>query len=148
MTNAAPQFNFKRRRGPLPITIGILFVIGTALVSLSGFYADWLWFKSVHFTSVWSTVLLTKATLFVAAGLITATLVISNVLIAYKRRPLYVPMTIEADNLERYRAQIEPIKKWVLFGLSGALFYFAGSSGSLLWSTWLLFKNGYLIFCL
>ncbi len=141
MTNAAPQFNFKRRRGPLPITIGILFVIGTALVSLSGFYADWLWFKSVHFTSVWSTVLLTKATLFVAAGLITATLVISNVLIAYKRRPLYVPMTIEADNLERYRAQIEPIKKWVLFGLSGALFYFAGSSGSLLWSTWLLFKN-------
>ncbi|MEY4282635.1 MAG: hypothetical protein RL467_191, partial [Actinomycetota bacterium] len=116
MTNAAPQFNFKARRGPLPITIGILVAIGVALVSMSGFYADWLWFKSVNFTSVWSTVLVTKVVLFVAAGLITAALILLNIIIAYKRRPLYVPMTIEADNLERYRAQIEPIKRWVVLG--------------------------------
>jgi uncharacterized membrane protein (UPF0182 family) len=141
MTNAAPQFNFKARRGPLPITVGILVAIGVALVSMSGFYADWLWFKSVNFTSVWSTVLVTKVVLFVAAGLITAALILLNIIIAYKRRPLYVPMTIEADNLERYRAQIEPIKRWVVLGLAVALFYFAGTSGSLLWSTWLLFKN-------
>ena len=141
MTNSAPQFNFKRRRGPLPITIGILAVIGVALVSLSGFYADWLWFKSDNFTSVWSTVLLTKVSLFIASGLITAVLVLFNVLVAYKRRPLYVPLTVEADNLERYRSQIEPIKRWVFVGLGAALFYFAGTSGSTLWTTWLLFKN-------
>ena len=98
-SNATPQFNFKRRRGPLPITIGILFAIGIALVSMSGFYADWLWFKSVNFTSVWSTVLVTKIALFFATGLLTAALVLFNIIIAYKQRPLYVPMTIEADNL-------------------------------------------------
>ena len=141
MTNVAPQFNFKARRGPLPIVIGVLVAIGVALVSVSGFYADWLWFKSVNFTSVWSTLLLTKIGLFVVAGLITAALILFNIIIAYKRRPLYVPMTVEADNLERYRAQIEPIKRWVVLGLAVALFYFAGTSGSLLWSTWLLFKN-------
>ena len=141
MTNVAPQFNFKARRGPLPIAIGVLVAIGVALVSVSGFYADWLWFKSVNFTSVWSTLLLTKIALFVVAGLITAALILFNIIIAYKRRPLYVPMTVEADNLERYRAQIEPIKRWVVLGLAVALFYFAGTSGSLLWSTWLLFKN-------
>ena len=141
MTNVAPQFNFKARRGPLPIVIGVLVAIGVALVSVSGFYADWLWFKSVNFTSVWSTLLLTKIVLFVVAGLITAALILLNIIIAYKRRPLYVPMTVEADNLERYRAQIEPIKRWVVLGLAVALFYFAGTSGSLLWSTWLLFKN-------
>ena len=141
MTNVAPQFNFKARRGPLPIVIGVLVAIGVALVSVSGFYADWLWFKSVNFTSVWSTLLLTKIALFVVAGLITAALILFNIIIAYKRRPLYVPMTVEADNLERYRAQIEPIKRWVVLGLAVALFYFAGTSGSLLWSTWLLFKN-------
>lgn len=141
MTNSVPQFNLKRRPGPLAITIGILFAIGIALVSLSGFYADWLWFKSVNFTSVWSTVLLTKATLFVGAGLITSFLILSNIIIAYKRRPLYVPMAVEADNLERYRGQIEPIKRWVVLGLGVALFYFAGTSGSMLWSTWLVFKN-------
>ena len=141
MTNVAPQFNFKARRGPLPIAIGILVAIGVALVSVSGFYADWLWFKSVNFTTVWSTLLLTKIVLFVVAGLITAALILFNIIIAYKRRPLYVPLTVEADNLERYRAQIEPIKRWVVLGLAVALFYFAGTSGSLLWSTWLLFKN-------
>jgi len=141
MTNVAPQFNFKARRGPLPIAIGVLVAIGVALVSVSGFYADWLWFKSVNFTTVWSTLLLTKIVLFVVAGLITAALILFNIIIAYKRRPLYVPLTVEADNLERYRAQIEPIKRWVVLGLAVALFYFAGTSGSLLWSTWLLFKN-------
>ncbi len=139
MSNVTPQF--KRRRGPLPITIGILVVIGVALVSMSGFYADWLWFKSVDFTSVWSTVLLTKIELFVTGGLLTAAVILANIVIAFKRRPLYVPMSIEADNLERYRAQIEPIKRWVVIGLGVALFYFAGTSGSTLWSTWLLFKN-------
>ena len=93
MTNVAPQFNFKARRGPLPIAIGVLVAIGVALVSVSGFYADWLWFKSVNFTSVWSTVLVTKIALFVVAGLITAALILFNIIIAYKRRPLYVPMT-------------------------------------------------------
>ena len=141
MSNAAPQFNFKRRLGPLQITIAIVVVISLALVSMSGFYADWLWFKSVNFTTVWSTVLMTKVVLFVAAGLFTATLILLNVVIAYKKRPLYVPMTVEADNLERYRAQIEPIKRWVVIGLGLALFYFAGTSGSMVWSTWLLFKN-------
>ncbi|CAB4591779.1 unannotated protein [freshwater metagenome] len=141
MTNAAPQFNFNRRRSPLTITIAILVAIGIALVSMSGFYADWLWFKSVNFTSVWSTVLITKVVLFVVAGLITASMILLNIIVAYKRRPLYVPMSIEADNLERYRAQIEPIKRWVVLGLSVVLFYFAGTSGSMLWSTWLLFKN-------
>ncbi|MDO8644990.1 MAG: UPF0182 family protein [Candidatus Planktophila sp.] len=141
MSNAAPQFNFKRRLGPLQITIAIVVAIGFGLVSMSGFYADWLWFKSVNFTTVWSTVLMTKVVLFVVAGLVTATLILLNIVIAYKKRPLYVPMTVEADNLERYRAQIEPIKRWVVIGLGLALFYFAGTSGSLVWSTWLLFKN-------
>ena len=141
MSNAAPQFNFKRRLGPLQITIAVVVVIILALVSMSGFYADWLWFKSVNFTSVWSTVLMTKVVLFVVAGLVTAALILLNVVIAYKKRPLYVPMTVEADNLERYRAQIEPIKRWVVIGLGLALFYFAGTSGSMVWSTWLLFKN-------
>ena len=141
MTNTVPQFNLKRRPGPLAITIGAVIAVGIALVSLSGFYADWLWFKSVDFTSVWSTVLLTKATLFVGAGLITSSLILLNIIIAYKRRPLYVPMAVEADNLERYRGQIEPIKRLVVIGLGLALFYFAGTSGSMLWSTWLVFKN-------
>lgn len=141
MSRGTPQFNFKGRRSTLQITIAALVVFSVILLSLSGFYADWLWFKSVNFTNVWATVLITKIGLFILSGLLTSFVIITNIIIAYKRRPLYAPLTVEADNLERYRAQIQPIRRWVLLALSIALFYFAGSSGSQLWSVWLLFKN-------
>ena len=136
-----PSFPFKGGKSPLAITAAILVAIGVLFTALSGFYADWLWFKSVNFTNTWSTILTTKATLFVVSGLLTSAIVIFNVLLAYKRRPLYVPMTVEADNLERYRSQVEPIRHPIIIGLSIALFYFAGTAGSQMWSTWLLFKN-------
>ena len=128
-------------RSPLLITIVVVAIALMGLVSLSGFYADWLWFNSVDFTSVWKTILSTKAELFVAFGFFTSAIILLNVIIAFKRRPLYVPMNIEADNLERYRAQVEPIRKFVIAGLTLVLFYFSGSAGSQLWSSWLMFRN-------
>ena len=140
--SSAPKFNLAPRgRSPLVITMGILAVIAMALIALSGYYIDWLWFKSVEFTSVWTTTLITKIQLFVISGLITSAIISLNVYIAYKRRPLFVPLSIEADNLERYRAQIEPIRRWVFLAITVGLFYFAGTAGSQLWKTWLLFKN-------
>lgn len=136
-----PNFQFKGRKSPLTLTFGILVVLGILFTALSGFYADWLWFKSVDFTSTWSTILGTKAFLFILGGLLTALVVMANIFIAYKRRPLYVTMMVESDNLERYRSQVEPIRKGLFIGLSVALFYFAGSASSQLWSTWLLFRN-------
>ena len=128
-------------RKPLNITIGIIALLGLVIFNSSGFYIDWLWFKSVGFTSVWSTVLTTKITLFVVAGLLTSLFISTNILIAYRTRPMYVPMTVEADNLERYRGQIEPIRRWVFLGIIFALIYFGGSSGAVFWPTWLQFRN-------
>jgi len=132
----------RRRPGPLAITFIVFAVIATVLVSLSGFYTDYLWFKSVEYTTVWSTVLVTKAALFIIFGLLTALILMLNVVIAYRKRPIYVPLSVEADNLERYRSQIEPIKKLITLGIFVAFFYFAGSSATNLWSDWLLFQNG------
>ncbi len=130
-----------KKPSPLALTLIILAVIAGALVALSGFYVDWLWFKSVGFTGVWTTVLTTKATLFVVAGLLTSLIITLNVYIAFRRRPFYVPTSIEADNLERYRATIDPIRKLALAGIAVVLFYFGGSSATSLWTSWLLFKN-------
>ena len=128
-------------RKPLNITLGVIVLLGAIIVSSSGFYIDWLWFKSVGFTEVWSTILLTKVTLFVVVGLVTSLFISANIYIAYKKRPLYVPLSVEADNLERYRAQLEPIRKWVFLAIAGVLIYFGGTSGSVFWSTWLQFRN-------
>jgi uncharacterized membrane protein (UPF0182 family) len=130
-----------KKPSPLALTLIILAVIAGALVALSGFYVDWLWFKSVGFTGVWTTVLTTKAALFVIAGLLTSLVITSNVYIAYRRRPFYVPTSIEADNLERYRATIDPIRKLALAGIAVVLFYFGGTSATNIWGSWLLFRN-------
>ena len=130
-----------KKPSPLALTFIILAVIAGALVALSGVYVDWLWFKSVGFTGVWSTVLTTKVALFIAFGLITSSIISLNIFLAFRSRPFNVSMAMEADNLERYRATIDPIRKLVFAGVVVVLFYFGGSSGVQLWSSWLLFKN-------
>ena len=130
-----------KKPSPLAITLTILAVITGALVALSGFYVDWLWFNSVGFTGVWSTVLTTKVALFVIAGLLTSLIISLNIYLAFRRRPFYVPTSVEADNLERYRATIDPIRKLVFAGSVLVLFYFGGTSASNLWGSWLLFSN-------
>lgn len=130
-----------RSRSPLVITAGILVALGALFTYFSGYYVDWLWFKSVDFTSVWSTVLTTKLELFFLVGLVTSLVISLNIYLAYKRRPLYVPTSIEVSGLERLRAQVEPIRRWVFLGIVLVLTYFAGTSGTSYWREWLLFKN-------
>ena len=130
-----------KRPGPLALTAIVLVILGSILVGLSGFYADFLWFRSVDFVTVWSTVLVTKAALFVFFGLITSLFITTNVYLAYRSRPLYAPVSVEADNLERYRGQLEPIRRWVLIAIAIGFFYFSGTSGVALWERWMQFRN-------
>ena len=130
-----------RKPGPFAWTLITLVVLAVILIASSGFYADLLWFKSVHFTSVWTKVLETKAILFIAFGLVTSLIITANIYLAYKKRPIYVPTSVEAESLDRYRSQIEPIRRYLVIAIAIALFYFAGSSGTRLWSSWLQFQN-------
>jgi uncharacterized membrane protein (UPF0182 family) len=130
-----------RNRSPLVITAAVLVALGAIVTYFSGYYIDWLWFKSVDATSVWSTVLLTKIQLFIIVGLLTSATISFNIYLAYKRRPLYVPTSIEVSGLERLRAQVEPIRRWVFLGIIVVLTYFAGTSGMVFWREWMLFKN-------
>ena len=130
-----------KKPSPLALTFIILAVLAGGLVALSGVYVDWLWFKSVGFTGVWTTVLTTKIALFIVTGLVTSLIISTNIFLAYRRRPFDVSMAMESDNLERYRSTIDPIRRLFFAGISLVLFYFGGTTGIQLWSSWLLFKN-------
>ena len=131
----------RRRVSPLTITFIVLFVLTSILFSLSGFYADLLWFRSVGFVDVWQTSLFTKIYLFIGFGLATAAIISLNIYLAFRKRPVYVPVSVEADNLERYRAQLEPIRRLASIGIFLVIFYFAGTAGTRFWQQWLLFRN-------
>lgn len=63
------------------------------LFQLVGMWTDYLWFDSVGFTSVWTTTMGTRLGLFVVGALLTGGAVWSSLVIAYRSRPLLVPMT-------------------------------------------------------
>ena len=129
----------RRKLGPAGLTAIVFAILVVIFFSLSSFYADLLWFRSVKFTEVWRTTLFTKIELFILFGIVSSLFITTFVIIAYRTRPVYAP--IEIDNLERYRGQIEPIRKSVVIAIVVGIFYFAGSSGSRLWQTWLEYVN-------
>ncbi|MBC7560379.1 MAG: UPF0182 family protein [Dermatophilaceae bacterium] len=135
-----PQFQL-RRRGPLVPTLIILAVIVLAVTLAATVWTDVLWFDSVGFTKVFWVENLTKAGLFVVCGLITAAVVASSLLIGYRTRPVYPPVSEEQQNLDHYRELLEPLRKLATIAAPAILGLFAGSAGASQWQTFLLWVN-------
>jgi uncharacterized membrane protein (UPF0182 family) len=128
-----------RLLGPVIATLAALVLLSGVGVSL---YTDLLWFREIDYTTVFTTVLRTRVLLFVAFGLLMAVLVGINMAIAYRSRPPFRPMSLEQQNLERYRVAVEPYLLPLLLLGSGLFGLFAGLSASSRWETWLLWRNG------
>lgn len=124
---------------PAAVIVLLLLVLGGVYVSQ---YTDYLWFKEAQHANVFSTVLKTKLLLFFVFGLLMAAVIGANVAIAYRNRPPFQPVSLEQQNLERYRVAIEPYLVWVLVVISAFFGVFAGLSAASRWQTWLLFAHG------
>ena len=124
---------------PIGLVIIVLIIVGTIFVNS---YTDFLFFKSVHFNGVFTKVLGTRLVLFAIFGLIMGAAVASTLIIAYRLRPAIRPMSLEQQNLERYRLILEPFHIWVLVGVSVVAGLLAGLSASGRWKTYLLWVNG------
>lgn len=124
------------------MTLGVLAVLGMAFVMFAGFWTDWLWFRSVHYSSVFTTTLWTKIGLFLVFGLLMALAVGLNVWLAYRLRPPLSAMSMEQQSLDRYRMGIAPFKKWLLLGITVLVGLISGASASGQWRTWLMWVNG------
>ena len=124
---------------PAAVVVLLLLVLGGVYVAQ---YTDYLWFKEADHANVFTTVLKTKLVLFFVFGLLMAVVIGSNIAIAYRKRPPFQPVSLEQQNLERYRVALEPFLLPVLLVLSLFFGIFAGLSAASRWRTWLLFANG------
>ncbi|GAA4069453.1 UPF0182 family protein [Streptomyces hundungensis] len=124
------------------MTLGILAVLAMAFVMFAGFWTDWLWYRSVHYSSVFTTQLWTKIGLFLVFGLLMAFAVGLNIWLAHRLRPPLSAMSLEQQSLDRYRMGIAPYKKWMLLGVTALVGLIAGASASGQWRTWLMWVNG------
>ncbi|GAA4819284.1 hypothetical protein GCM10023353_28660 [Tomitella cavernea] len=105
------------RRSKILIGIGValivLLLVGPRLIDT---YISWEWFKSLGFGSVYSTVLWTRIITFLVVGLVVGGIIFAAIVLAYRMRPVFVPMAGEHDVLARYRALVMSRRK--TFGLA------------------------------
>src|SRR3954454_12147431 len=130
------------RRAKLVIgAVGVLLVLFTAIGTLTNVYVDYLWFDETKYTQVFWTELQTRVLLFAVAGVATGGLVATSIWLAYRFRPTFRPMSLEQQNLERYRQSLEPRRGLVLTAVAVVLGLFAGFTAQGSWQTWLTFRN-------
>ncbi len=131
-----------RRSRTLLLTLAALALLAMVFVMFAGFWTDWLWYRSVDYSSVFRTTLWTKIGLFAVFGLLMAAAVGVNVWLAHRMRPPLSAMSLEQQSLDRYRMGIAPYKKWVLLGVTALVGLIAGASAAGQWRTWLMWING------
>ncbi|MEU9001715.1 UPF0182 family protein [Streptomyces sp. NPDC059982] len=131
-----------RRARTLLMTLGVLAVLAMAFTMFAGFWTDWLWFRSVKYSTVFTTTLWTKIGLFAVFGLLMAGAVGFNIWLAHRLRPPLSAMSMEQQSLDRYRMSVAAYKKWLLLAISAVVGLIAGASAAGQWKTWLMYVNG------
>jgi uncharacterized membrane protein (UPF0182 family) len=131
----------RRARVIIGVVIAVIVLI-IALGSLSNVYIDWLWFGSVGYRGVFSSIMRIRVALFFVVGVLMAAIVVANIAIAYRTRPLFHPMSSEQHGLERYRSAVEPHRRLILIAVAALIGIFTGVSAQGRWQTWLLWRNG------
>jgi uncharacterized membrane protein (UPF0182 family) len=141
MTNPAPSTSRNSQRRPA-IFLGAIAVFLISLVSLVGYYTDFLWFRSVNADSVYIKILTYRIILFAAFFAFTSIVIWLSLAIAYRLRPPFSPMGSDQLGLQRYRENLDPIRKVVFIGLALVLGFLSGASASAQWQVWMQYFSG------
>jgi uncharacterized membrane protein (UPF0182 family) len=107
----------------------------------AGIWTDFLWFRSVRYTSVFDTTYGVKWALFGVGALLMMTVITINIRLAYRLRPDRRPVSAEQQGLEAYRVLIDPRRRLAAGLLIGLIGLISGLAAAGSWRTWLLFAN-------
>ena len=132
-----------RGRRPRPLLLTVI-VVGAVIVGFSlfaGIWTDKLWFSSLGYSKVFSTLIWTRVVLFTVFGGVMALIVGINLYLAFRLRPVFRPHSPEQANLERYREIVTPMRRVLLVAVSVVFGVFAGISATGKWRTFLLWNN-------
>ncbi|MGE5137148.1 MAG: UPF0182 family protein [Gemmatimonadota bacterium] len=124
----------------LPVLLGLVALIIVVVIA-SGVWTDFLWFRSVHYTTVFGVTYGTRWALFFAAGTVMVVLTGASAVLAYRLRPVYRPVSAHRSALESYRMAVDPHRLQLLAVVLAVTGILTGLAASGSWRTWLLFSN-------
>ncbi|WP_405161291.1 UPF0182 family protein [Nocardia sp. NBC_01499] len=120
------------------IALAALLLLGPRLTDI---YTNWLWFGEVGFRNVYLTVLRTRILLFVAVALFVGLVVWLALLLAYRSRPVFVPVAGPNDPIARYRTTVMSRLRLFGVGIPVLLGLLSGLVAQSNWVTVQLFLN-------
>lgn len=124
------------------IVVAASFVLFLSANGVASFYTDWLWFDSLGFGQVWTTVLGTRLLLALIFSLLFFAILWGNLFLADRIKPEFRPDSPEEDLVERYHAVVGNHAGKVRIGVAALFGLIAGANTAAQWETWLLFRNG------
>ncbi|MEV0698568.1 UPF0182 family protein [Saccharopolyspora sp. NPDC050389] len=130
-----------RRSRILLILGGIVLVALIAGSRMLGTYVDWLWFGEVGYRQVFTTQLLSRAGLGVAAAVFLGGVLALNLWLAFRNRPVFVPVSGPDDPLARYRTVATERSRLFGLGLPIVVGVIGGLAAQADWQTLQLFLN-------
>ncbi|HET9732006.1 MAG TPA: UPF0182 family protein [Acidimicrobiales bacterium] len=123
------------------LAVVIFVVVLLSLRGIAGFWTDYLWFGSVHLTSVWTGVVATKVELAVVFTAIFFFAALANLVLADRLAPVLHRPGPDDEFVQRYRAAIGPHAGKVRVLVALVLALLVGTGASAQWNKWLLFRN-------
>lgn len=129
------------RSRALVITAAVLVVAFVVLSAFASFWTERLWFGSVEFGEVFSTLIWTRVLLGLAGGVLAALVVGLNMWIAHRFRPLFRPISSAADPVARYRSALAPVKGWALLAASVLVGAFMAVTAAGRWREFQMWRN-------
>ena len=117
MTFRVPPVHVPRLQGRARVFAWVAFAVIVLIIAVSVYvslYTDLLWFRSVGYSQVFSRRLTTQVLLFFVFGVLMAAIVAANIIVAYRTRPPFRPMSQEQQQLEQLRIVIHPYRVWAL----------------------------------
>mgnify|MGYP001058509514 FL=1 len=126
------------------IAVVVVLALVALLFSLRGlanFWTDYLWFDSVGFGPVWTTILVTKLVLAIVAIAVAFGLVLGNLWLAGRVRPMLGEAGPGEQVVSRYRTWAGGHHWRVPLIVSGALGLILGLGAAGWWENWLQLVN-------
>lgn len=105
-------------------------------------YVDWLWFGELGYRSVFTTVLFTRIVLFLAVFVVVSAIVFAGLALAYRTRPVFVPVSGPEDPVARYRTAALMRLKLFGFGIPALIGVLAALVTQSYWVRVQLFLHG------
>jgi uncharacterized membrane protein (UPF0182 family) len=131
------------RRSRILLIVGVAVLVGLIVGSrLLDAYVAWLWFGEVGYRSVFTTVLVTRLLLFLAVGVLVGGLLAVSLFVAYRTRPVFVPVAGPDDPVSRYRSAVVARLRLFGIGLPVIVGLISGAAAQNNWQQVQLFLHG------